>query len=90
MARFRKNPVVIEAVQWLGRKIICPPGPEWFADAEEDGVIKLAGDTLHVLTLEGEMRARPGDWIIRGVMGELYPCRPDIFAATYEEVAGDV
>jgi hypothetical protein len=40
-------------------------------------------------TLEGEMRASPGDWIITGVKGEQYPCKPDVFAATYEEVEGD-
>jgi hypothetical protein len=40
-----------------------------------------------IRTLEGDMRAEPDDWIIRGVRGELYPCKPDIFAATYEEVS---
>jgi len=84
MPRFRKKPVVIEAVRWDAKKIICPPGPEWFADAEEKGIIKLAGDILLISTLEGEMRAQPGDWIIQGVKGEIYPCKPDIFAATYE------
>ena len=84
MHKFRKKPVVIEAVQWKGRKIICPPGPEWFADAEENGTMVLAGDTLRIKTLEGEMIANPGAWIIRGVKGEIYPCKPDIFEATYE------
>jgi hypothetical protein len=87
MHQFRKKPVVIEAVQWLNRKIVCPPGPLWFAAAEERGVIQLAGDVLYIKTLEGEMRADPGDWIIRGVNLELYPCKPDIFAKTYEAVA---
>lgn len=82
--KFRKKPVVIEAVQWLNRKIICPPGPVWFVEAEERGDIRLAGDTLLIKTLEGQMRAGVGDWIIRGVKGEIYPCKPDIFAATYD------
>jgi hypothetical protein len=84
--QYRKKPVVIEAVQWLNRKIVCPPGPLWFAEAEERGVIQLAGDVLYIKTLEGEMRADIGDWIIRGVNLELYPCKPDIFAKTYEAV----
>ena len=86
MSRYRKKPVVIEAVQWLNRQIVCPPGPDWFAEAEAKGVIELAGVTLHIKTPEGTMQANPGDWIIRGVKGELYPCKPDIFAATYEPV----
>lgn len=84
MTKFRKKPVVIEAVQWLNRKIICPPGPLWFAEAEEREVIQLAGDVLHIETLEGTMKASIGDWIIRGVKGEIYPCKPDIFEASYE------
>ena len=88
MAKFRKKPVVIEAVQWLNRKIVCPPGPTWFVEAEEKGVIKLHGDTLSIATPEGVMTAGLGDWVIRGVKGELYPCKPDIFAATYEPVGG--
>lgn len=46
----------------------------------------LADDTVVIPTLEGDMEAAPGDWIIRGIKGELYPCKPDIFAATYEAV----
>jgi len=84
--RYRKKPVVIEAVQWNNRKIVCPPGPLWFEEAERRGDIQLAGVTLYIKTLEGEMKAEPGDWIIRGIKGELYPCKPDIFEATYEAV----
>ncbi len=84
--KYRKRPVVIEAVQWLNRKIVCPPGPLWFAEAEERGVISLAGTSLAIRTLEGEMTAGVGDWVIRGVKGELYPCRDDIFRMTYEPV----
>ena len=90
MAQFRKKPVVIDAVQWLNKKIVVADDGsdplEWFFQAERNNTIQLAGDTLIVKTLEGEMRAQPGDWIIRGVKGEIYPCKPDIFEATYEPV----
>ncbi len=84
MAKFRKKPVVIEAVQWLNKKIVVPPGPEWFLEAEQRGIVCLAGTSLFIKTLEGEMEAKPGDWIIRGVKGEIYPCKPDIFEATHD------
>lgn len=84
--KYRKKPVVIEAIQWNNRKIICPPGPEWFAEAEEKGIIYLTGDILRIKTLEGEMITQPGDYIIQGVKGEIYPCKPEIFEQTYEKV----
>ncbi|WP_081851082.1 hypothetical protein [Bradyrhizobium sp. URHD0069] len=52
------------------------------------GEIWRDGESLWIGTLEGNMVASPGDWIIQGVKGELYPCKPDIFAATYEPVSG--
>lgn len=83
MPQFRKKPVVIEAVQ-VGPDILAPP---WFSEAVERGDIyfEVRGPT-YINTLEGVMRAEHGDWIIRGVKGELYPCKPDIFEATYEPV----
>lgn len=80
MAKFRKKPVVIEAVQFrAGEQDGC------FAEDVIAGRIRYPEDgSMLIKTLEGEMIARPGDWIIRGVKGELYPCKPDIFAATYE------
>jgi len=93
--RYRKKPVEIEAMQWDGTA-------ESFAELQQWGnldtfVIESVAtstgggdprwfDRLIVPTLEGQMRADKGDWIIRGVKGEFYPCKPDIFAATYEEV----
>lgn len=79
--KFRKKPVVIEAVQFTGRNdaeclAFCPDA----YDPPE------RGPSLLIKTLAGEMRADVGDWIIRGVKGEFYPCKPDIFAATYEPV----
>lgn len=89
MAKFRKKPVVIEAVRWTGRTIEGNETLDWLREAlnidptTPGGVIRLA-DEVHIGTLEGIMVASPGDWIIRGIEGELYPCKPDIFAATYE------
>lgn len=81
--RFRKRPVVIEAVQFTGGNAaelsaFCGPAMRPVTNGS-------AGDTvLEIHTREGTMRAIAGDWIIRGVQGEFYPCKPDIFAATYE------
>lgn len=79
MAKYRKKPIVIEAIQYDGGFPLDFLG--------EDERVRSAGDgsgDCEVVTLEGVMRAHIGDWIIRGVKGELYPCKPDIFDATYE------
>lgn len=85
--RYRKKPVVIDAFR-LGEA-----WPDWFHDAvsANDVVTHLGTDatgatfgTVTIRTLEGDMTGVVGEWIIRGVKGELYPCKPDIFAATYE------
>ena len=85
--RFRKKPVVIEAI--LCREAILGAAdnwrlPQWLKDAYEKGGVVFTMDGIHLPTLEGTMRADADDWIICGVMGELYPCKPDVFAATYE------
>ncbi len=85
MAKYRKRPVVIEAHQWFPQD--NNPKPDWLAAAIREGSVYYQGGDdpyLTVETLEGDHRATPGDWIIQGVKGELYPCKPDIFAATYE------
>lgn len=93
MPRFRKKPVVIEAVQWMkdGHGGLEGGAPPWISEAMQvklatPGSIIRMGDSVHIFTLEGMMKAMPGDWIIRGVKGELYPCKPDIFEQTYEAV----
>ena len=79
MAQFRKKPVVIEAIQWTGenylelRQFIGP-------NIYEAGIISKS---VTIVTLEGDMLASVGDWIIKGVKGEFYPCKPDIFEVTY-------
>ena len=84
MARFRKRPVIIEAELYDGSK-------ESIARVARLGYgIMLYTDHLLIKTLEGTLRADLGDWIIKGIKGELYPCKPDIFQATYEEVRDNV
>lgn len=81
MAKFRKRPVVIEAEQWLPGKRI--KGVIEVTLLSDPGIPRQ-----YIQTLEGEMEVSPGDWIITGVKGERYPCKPDIFAMTYEAVDG--
>jgi hypothetical protein len=90
MAKFRKKPVVIEAFM-LG--IDVPP--KWFEDQAGKtwsyviGINQTEGDGMPedvlINTLEGQMRATHGTYIIKGIKGEFYPCAPDIFEASYEE-----
>lgn len=92
MPKFKKKPVVIEAVQYAGRGNLNTRGrvPDWLWDALEGGTAYFVNgaDPLCLRTLEGPLTVSLNDWIIRGVHGELYPCKPDIFAATYEPVVG--
>lgn len=83
--KYRKKPVVIEAMQWTGDNI--NDIWEWVGAGAIYGPTEANPDWLRIITMEGEMRADLYDWIIRGVKGELYPCKPDIFDATYEPVA---
>ena len=88
MSKFRKKPVVVEAVQWDGKMTTIEPmlARSTVTEVGQD----FTDPDLIIPTLEGKMRAKVGDWIILGVAGEMYPCKPDIFAATYESVEGDV
>ena len=85
MAKYRKKPVVIDAYQY--REFDTESDwPGWFYEAIVEGVCLTYEGTLKIKTQDGFWEAHPGDWIIRGVKGELYPCKPDIFEATYEPV----
>lgn len=84
MTKFRKKPVVIEAMQYDGTLLSATRISKWMGLDCVD--LNLFIDALLIDTLEGTMNASPGDWIIKGVAGEFYPCKPDIFAATYEPV----
>lgn len=82
MAKFRKKPVVIEAVQWTGNN------REEMEKFIPNTILakKNVEEELAIGTLEGVMTASKNDWIIKGVHGEYYPCKPDIFEKTYELV----
>lgn len=84
MTRYRKKPVEVEAWK-VGSD---EPMPEWLESAMDDGTAKpyRNGYWWLIKTLEGDLRANAGDYIIQGVKGELYPCKPDIFEQTYEAV----
>lgn len=81
MSKFRKKPVVIDAFLNTGNPNEIP---EWFPYNEQH--IRDELGRIHIGTLEGTMCADVGDWIIKGVNGEFYPCKPDIFEKTYEAV----
>lgn len=88
--QYRKKPVVIEAVQITKGMLL----PDWLVEAITAGKVRLHGMSrilriqpwVEIVTLEGTMRGDANDWIIKGVQGELYPCKPDIFKATYDPV----
>jgi hypothetical protein len=90
-AKYRKRPVLVEAMRFTNEsKDACfswvrASGTRYaYAAHGADDAPELV-----IPTLEGDMRAKVGDWIIRGVQGEHYPCKPDIFEATYEVVTDD-
>ncbi len=81
MMKFRKKPVVIEAEQWYKGEDI-----DGVCTKLDTGILHYLGgvDEPHIHTLEGVHQVSEGDWIIKGVQGELYACKPDIFEMTYE------
>ena len=81
MKSYRKKPVVIQAVVWNGDNI-----DEVRDFCSSDLSYLEFGGYLSINTLEGKMRVTMGDYIIKGIQGEFYPCKPDIFKSTYEEV----
>ncbi len=79
--KYRKKPVEIEAIQWNGRNLI-----DMNNFITVNFSINPYSQTIEIPTLEGDMKASVGDYIIKGVQGEFYPCKPDIFKATYEKI----
>jgi len=90
MTRFRKKPVEIDAFQFKGLSAPLEYQlqlDDWLVDMGGRAAgIKYVGSEILIPTLEGTMVASAGDWIIRGVKGEFYPCKPDVFDITYEKV----
>ncbi|HEX7946745.1 MAG TPA: hypothetical protein VF495_18910 [Phenylobacterium sp.] len=85
MARFRKRPVEIDAF----RLPLSDAMPDWLAAAVASGKVRPYRGGAQIDTLEGLLTAAPDDWIIRGVKGELYSCKPDVFALTYESAEAE-
>lgn len=86
--KFRKKPIIIEAVL-ITKDIpkIIDGLPAWFRDAYEARYVQFHPEWGMIIpTLEGDMEANFGDWVIQGVEGELYPCKPKIFEKTYERI----
>ena len=98
MTKYRKKPVEIEAMQWDGTTggatliidwVLSGGSTARYVCSDADRCAESDGDCPHSIaidTLEGTMHASVLDWIIRGVQGEFYPCKPDIFDATYDKV----
>lgn len=90
MPKFRKKPVVIEAVQWTGKNLeeirdFCSTIVHNVTYQMDE--TNRANDLIGIPTMEGLMTASLNDWIIKGIQGEFYPCKPDIFEKTYEKVS---
>ena len=88
--RFRKKPVVIEAMAWDGTRRSIEACCRWVNEGADEPILSFVFQSdddvrdVQIWTLEGPHTVSPGDWIIKGVAGEFYSCKPDIFAATYE------
>jgi hypothetical protein len=78
--KYVKKPVVIDAIKFEDPVTVMA----WACTFDDEIRWKISGERIIIQTLEGDMTALPGDWIIRGVKGEFYPCKPDIFDETYE------
>jgi len=86
MKHYRKRPVVVEAKQLLGPVGSAIIGMWMLESGFDDFEVLDNTGAMQIGTLEGDMLAYPGDFIIKGIAGEFYPCKPDIFAATYAEI----
>ena len=88
--KYRKKPIVIEAFKWTGDNTQAED-PQWIVDAIKKNDVWFTNEStcfcqMKITTLEGEMTAELGDYIIKGIKNEIYPCKSDIFLATYEKV----
>lgn len=81
MAFFVKKPIVIQAIKYTDVDSVLE-----IIDTFGSRGINNSDDGLYITTLEGVMRATKGDWVIKGINGEIYPCKPDIFEKTYESI----
>lgn len=87
--KYRKKPVIIEAIQFQDDAEIITQLSDFIGDTIYVNYTNKDNPYLRIETLEGDMKASVGDYIIKGVNGEFYPCKPDIFEKTYEKVEND-
>ena len=84
--KYRKKPIVVEAVRWDGREETYQ---QLLKRWKTSRVVRIGeNNSLFIHTPEGVMEAKVGDFVIRGIKGEIYPCKPEIFKETYEELTG--
>lgn len=84
--KYRKKTIVVEANVWDGSLSKATDLIDWMASEGASAWYKPVDERIAIETLEGTHHAAPGDYLIRGIKGEFYPCKPDIFEATYEAV----
>jgi hypothetical protein len=95
--KYRKKPIIVDAFQWFRAHYSKEHSftdkkdfPEWFDKAKKNGIVWFTNigsiEYMEIKTLEGTILARNGDYIIKGIRGEIYPCKPKIFEATYEKL----
>lgn len=91
LKKYKKKPVVIDAVRFSGSSTHVEHIETWMATGEyiEPELIACDITDMHISTLEGVMTVKPGDYIVKGIKGEFYPCKPDIFEEMYDEVEND-
>ena len=77
--KFKKKPVTVEAAKFYMDDLLK-------GKLKWQGIVYLGGDGAFIDTLEGRMKVSEGDWIIKGVKGEYYPCKPDVFERTYDKI----
>lgn len=86
---YKKKPITVEAFQW-NECLSIDEQPDWFIKAREEKIVwfidTIQGLVCKIDTLEGIMKVSNGDYIIKGIKGEIYPCKSDIFEATYDEI----
>lgn len=87
--KYRKKPVIIEAIQFQDDVEVITQLSDFIGDTIYVNYENKDNPYLTIVTLEGDMKASVGDYIIKGVNGEFYPCKPDIFEKTYEKVEND-
>ncbi|MFZ1988237.1 MAG: hypothetical protein WAW96_00560 [Alphaproteobacteria bacterium] len=91
MSRFRKKPIEVEAVEGSVLLRLAKNAwrdlPVWLRRAHDEGKVRFLPHGIEIKTLEGVLTARSEDWVICGLKDEIYPCKPDIFAASYEPIS---